>query len=168
MTVALALAGVALLIRPLPISRVPPPQTRDIVLVAELVGLGLSSGMNLQHSLAWASRYCHPALRCSIRGLLRRARLHGLAAAMRAFDGPLTDVFRSLARGVETGAALGSTADSIVDSLTSQARADAAARAQRLPVKLLFPLAFLMLPGLVLVVAGPALIDVFARLSAVP
>jgi len=168
MTMALALAGIVMFVRPSRRSQVAAPKSREVVLVAELVGLGLGAGMNLQHSLAWASHFGHPALRRSIRSLVRRARLSGLAVEMGRNDGPLADLFGLLARAVETGAALGSTVDGFVDQMTSQARAAAAARAQRLPVKLLFPLALLMLPGLMLMVAGPALIDVFSRLSAVP
>ena len=168
MTIALALAGVVLLVRPRRRSQVTPPVSQDVVLVAELVGLGLGAGMNLQHSLVWATRFGHPALQHSIRGVLRRARLNGLAAEMRSSNGPLAELFGLLARAVETGAALGPAVDSYVDQVAAQIRADAAARAQRLPVKLLFPLALLMLPGLMLMVAGPALIDVFSRLSAVP
>jgi tight adherence protein C len=168
MTVALALAGIVLLVpstRPVP-ERVPADQ--DVLLLAELVGLGLGSGMNLLHSLEWASRYSAPALRQQVRGTLRRARLHGLASELRSTDGLPADLFGLLARAVETGAALGPVVDGFIDQLATQIRLDAAARAQRLPVKLLFPLALLMLPGLVLMVAGPALIDVFSRLSAIP
>lgn len=168
MTIALALAGIVLFVRPRRRSQVAAPRSRDVVLLAELVGLGLGAGMNLRHSLAWATHFGHPALQHSIRSLLRCSRLSGLAAEMRRSDGSLAELFGLLARAVETGAALGPIVDAFVDQMTAQARADAAARAQRLPVKLLFPLALLMLPGLMLMVAGPALVDVFSRLSAVP
>ena len=167
MTIALALVGIVLFARPR--RRAPSePSSQDVILVAELIGLGLGSGMNLRHSLSWASGYGHPALQREVRIVLHRARLYGLAEELRRTDGPLGDLFDSLARAAETGAALGPTVDTFVDQLTSQTRADATARAQRLPVKLLFPLALLMLPGLVLMVAGPAVVDVFSRLSSIP
>jgi tight adherence protein C len=168
MTAALILAGLILAFRPARPNRAVPPQHADIVQVAELVGLGLTSGMNVPGALAWAASYGHAELRHEIRHVLRQARLHGLAAEMRRAEGRLGGLLGLLARAFETGAALGPTLDGYIEELTSQARADAAARAQRLPVKLLFPLALLMLPGLVLIVAGPALIDVFTRLSQLP
>jgi len=145
-----------------------PPAAQDRLVLSELLSLGVGAGMNLRHAILWSARYCHPALAGDLHRLLRHGTLDGLAAQLRAADGPLRDLSRNLGRALETGAALGGVLDAYVADSTAAARAAAASRMQRLPVKLLFPLTLLMLPGLVLIVAGPALIDVFSRFAATP
>ena len=68
-----------------------------------------------------------------------------------------------LARPAETGAALGPVLHKLIDDLEAEQLAAIEARLQRLPVKLVIPLALLMLPGLLLMIVAPALLDVLGR-----
>ncbi len=145
--------------------RQPPPSAGDLIVLALLVSLGLDAGMTPGSAIAWARPYLHPALASGVTAVTRRAHLDGLAAGLRSAVGFGSDLFVSLARAVETGAALAPVLDAYQQGLAADVRADAETHLRRLPVKLVFPLALLMLPGLVLMVSGPALIDVFGRLS---
>jgi hypothetical protein len=140
------------------------PGAGDLIVLATLVSLGLDAGMTPGAAMAWARPYLHPALADGVAAVSRRAHLEGLAVGLRSAGGFGSDLFASLARAVETGAALAPVLDNHQAGLAAEARAQAEARVRRLPVKLVFPLALLMLPGLVLMVSGPALIDVFGRL----
>lgn len=141
------------------------PAAGDLIVLATLVSLGLDAGMTPGAAIVWARPYLHPALASGVTAVTRRAHLDGLAVALRASVGFGSDLFSSLARAVETGAALAPVLDAYQEGLAADVRAQAAARLRRLPVKLVFPLALLMLPGLVLMVSGPALIDVLGRLT---
>ena len=141
------------------------PGPGDVVETVMLVALGLEAGLSLRAALDWARPYAAPRLGAEIGALLRRAQLNGLATQMRRWEGALAPALQPLARAVETGAALGPTLDGLIEVMIARHKAEAAARAQTLPVKLLFPLTLLMLPGLVLILAGPALMDVFSRFS---
>ncbi len=141
------------------------PTADDLIVLATLVSLGLDAGMTPGAAIAWTRPYLHPALAGGVTAVTRRAHLDGLAVGLRSAVGVASDLFASLARAVETGAALAPVLDAYQEGLAADARAQAEARLRRLPVKLVFPLALLMLPGLVLMVSGPALIDVFGRLT---
>ena len=130
-----------------------------------LVSLGLDAGMTPAAAIGWARPYTHPALATVVTAVTRRAHLDGLATGLRSAVGPGSGLFGVLARAVETGAALAPVLDAYQERLEADARARSEARLRRLPVKLVFPLALLMLPGLVLMVTGPALIDVFGRFA---
>ncbi len=167
----IAAVGVAALLLTLPSWRRWPRRIRraggdEVLELAMLVALGIDAGLNLSSSLTWVRPHVHPELGAQLGSVLRAARLTGLATQLRAAPGPAAKLLAQVGRAVETGAALGPTLDSFVEQLTAQQRAEAAARMQRLPVKLLFPLALLMLPGLVLMLAGPALIEVLGRFAA--
>lgn len=139
--------------------------TGDLVALVTLLALGLDAGMTPAAAIDWARPYTHPALGTALATVTRRARLDGLATGLRSAVGFGSDLFASLARAVETGAALAPVLDAYQERLHADAHAAAEARLRRLPVKLVFPLALLMLPGLVLMVSGPALIDVFGRFT---
>jgi tight adherence protein C len=162
--------GVALLILATPAPRLwrrprrALPGAGDLIVLATLVSLGLDAGMAPGAAIAWSRPYLHPALAGEVTAVARRARLDGLTVGLRSAVGFGSDLFAALARAVETGAALTPVLDAYREGLAADARAQAEARLRRLPVKLVFPLALLMLPGLVLIVSGPALIDVLGRL----
>ncbi|MCP3973348.1 MAG: type II secretion system F family protein [bacterium] len=166
MIVALAAAVVLLTWRrPALLERRHQPATGDVESVATLIVLGLDAGMNVSTALSWARRYAHPALAAELAAVDRRARLHGLSSGMRSTSGPLEGLLRSIALAVETGASLSPVLEAHRDQLAADSKAVAAARLRRLPIKLVFPLALLMLPGLVLMVAAPALIEALGRFA---
>lgn len=165
MTGALALAALLLLAPAVPPRRRRPPSPDDVAELATLVALGVDAGMTPAVALAWAGPHCHPELAAAAARALRRARREGLAAGLTGDPGPAGDLFREIARAVATGAAAGPVLAGYRERVETAARAEAAAQLQRLPIKLLFPLTLLMLPGLVLMLAGPALIEVLGRFT---
>jgi len=163
---ALALA-IALLVGRAPRLPVRPagPTAEDIGELATLVAMCLDAGMTPAAAIGWTQPFVHSQLAAEAATLARRARLDGLATGLREARGSAAGLFSSLARAVETGAAVRPVLDAFRERLEADSRAEAEARLQRLPIKLVFPLALLMLPGLVLMVSGPALIEVFGRFS---
>ena len=139
------------------------PGVGHLVDQASLLELAVRGGMTLHAALRWCRAQLHPALGDEIEAVLRAATITGLSEALHTASGPSADLFRALARAVETGAALEATIAAVRERLEADAAADLAARMQRLPVKLVVPLALLMLPGLVLMLAVPALIDALSR-----
>jgi tight adherence protein C len=75
-----------------------------------------------------------------------------------------TPNMRSLVRGVTQGESLGVSIGAIMRNLAQEMRVrrrqSAEERAQKAPVKMLFPLVFLILPSLLIVVLAPALMDI--------
>lgn len=165
MMLSLLIAGLIVAWRPLPIGRERRTGARELVDQATLIGLGVASGMNLYAALEWSRRYIHPILAAETQQVLRIARLRGLGDGLRSADGTGATLFRGLARSVDSGAAVGHTIAAHREGLEADHVAEFEARLQRLPIKLLFPLALLMLPGLVVMTAAPALLDVIDRLS---
>jgi hypothetical protein len=143
----------------------PKPAAGDLIVLITLVSLGLDAGMTPAAAIGWARPYVHSELAVGVTAVTRRAHLEGLATGLRSAVGFGSDLFAALARAVETGAALAPVLDGYQERLEADAQATAEARLRRLPVKLVFPLALLMLPGLVLMLSGPALIDVFGRFT---
>ena len=68
-------------------------------------------------------------------------------------------------RSAITGSPLGPGLDGLARAIRRDRAADEAARLARLPVKLVFPLALLVLPGFVLMTVGPAVLGGLARLD---
>lgn len=144
-------------------ARLAPPAVEHLVDQASLLELAVGAGMSLHASLRWSQPHLHPVLGRETGTVLRGAAIGGLADGLRSATGPSAGLFRVLARSVETGAAIESTIVAFREQLEATAAAEAAKRLQRLPVKLVVPLALLMLPGLILMAAVPALIDALSR-----
>lgn len=70
----------------------------------------------------------------------------------------------TLAQSDELGAQVGPTLRAIAEALRAQRRSRAEEAAQRMPVKILFPLALFVLPAMLLLVAGPAAIQALRAL----
>jgi tight adherence protein C len=79
--------------------------------------------------------------------------------------GPATALLALADRALVTGAPLLASIDGYATSLRRDERAAAVEKARRLPVKLLFPLALLILPGFLLLTVGPALLAGLDRLG---
>lgn len=130
-----------------------------------LLGLAVDGGMSLLAAMGWAMDFADPCLRSGLSGVLRNATRVGLAAALRSAEGPAAESLMALARPVETGARIGPVLEGLRDRLAAEHSAAVEERLQQLPVKLLLPLALLMLPGLVLMIVAPALFDALSRLG---
>jgi tight adherence protein C len=74
-----------------------------------------------------------------------------------------TPAMRSFVRAVTQGEALGVSIGDILRSLANEMRkrrrAAAEERAQKAPVKILFPLVFLIFPAMFVILLGPAVFD---------
>ena len=132
------------------------PQQEDDVL-SELTALGLSAGLSFPASLEAAARHASGAGRDQVRRALR-------APGARGDAGPATGLFALADRALLTGAPLLASVDGYAMSLRRDRRAAATERVRRLPVKLLFPLALLILPGFLLLTVGPAFLAGLERL----
>ena len=130
----------------------------DVAVLAEMCALGLASGHDFASSLRLASRSVAHELRATVSGVLRRSRLSGLSSALASELGPSRDLFRLVSRAVDSGAPVRSAVEAFVDDAAADERARNLAAARRLPVKLLFPLALLILPGFMVLTVGPALL----------
>ena len=136
----------------------------DVALLAELVGVALTAGLSLHAALATARPYLGWELTDEIDGVLRRARGSGLGAVLSESEGAGQDLYRMAARAVSTGAPLVAAVDGFVHERLSGERAARLAEARRLPVRLMVPLALLILPGFVLMTLAPALASTLDRL----
>ena len=137
----------------------------DVGLLAELVSLGLTAGLSLHAALATAVPFLGPELQSEVKGLLRTAGRTGLAAALSESVGLGQGLYRMAARAVSTGAPLVAAVDGFVRERLSDTRAQRLAQARRLPVRLMVPLALLILPGFVLMTLAPALSSGLGRLT---
>ncbi len=134
----------------------------DVLLALDLMALAATSGLPFSNAAATAARLVGGPTGESISWACRRldaGLAHGLP------DGLLGAAFDAAHRSAVTGASL---AGSLAD-LAHRAREDEAAvvqeRLEKLPVKLLFPLAFLILPGFVLVAVVPTIVSGLSQLT---
>lgn len=165
MIAALVLAAVLLAgpRAPRPPLSQPSPNAVAVADLSALLGLAVDGGMSLHESLRWSADFADASLRSELRLVLRKASHLGLARALRDAGGPAASLLRSLARPFDTGAAVAPVLVGLRERLEAEHLADVEARLQRLPVKLVLPLALLMLPGLLLMIVAPALIDALGR-----
>lgn len=133
--------------------------------LADFVGLALTAGLNVQGSLVAARPHVAPELAAELDAVVRAARHRGIASALNDGRGPAASLYAALARAV----AGGTSALAVVDAFSVERRAAlhtaSIEQTRRLPVKLLFPLALLVLPGFVLVVVGPVVVTALDRLG---
>jgi tight adherence protein C len=135
---------------------------RDTLVGLDLVSLGTTAGLPFHAAVSLASAELDGALADDLDSAVSRTNA-GLDHALE--DGPFSRAFDTAQRSAQSGARLG---DSLVE-LAREVRADEAAaereKIERLPVKLLFPLAFLILPGFILVAVVPSIVSGISELS---
>lgn len=163
MTVAVIVAIAATSLRGRKAARARPPAPDAIADLAEILAIGAGGGMSLHFALDWALPHMDAALRIEVERILRRASLIGLRAAMAESGGECGDLMRSLARASDSGAAVVPSLEAFRVARVAHDDAVHEERLQRLPVKLTLPLALLMLPGLMLMIVAPALIEAVGR-----
>ncbi len=139
------------------------PAASAVADLCALLELAVDSGMGLHEALRWSAAFADHTLRPGIYLVLRTAPHLGLARALRDARGPAASLLRALARPFDTGAAVGPVLAGLRERLEAEHLAAVETRLQRLPVKLLLPLALLMLPGLLLMIVAPALFDALSR-----
>ena len=88
-----------------------------------------------------------------------------LDAAVRRTEAPgLASLARSLERSHRLGASVRASLKALVTELRAERRSRAEERARRAPVKMLFPLVFLILPAFLLLTVGPVLLSTIRSL----
>lgn len=141
------------------------PSDDPISQLARLTALGVTAGLGLQEALSLAAGQIDRPIRAEIEDVLRSARKTGLMNASAAAVGDTGEMFRLLARSGATGAPVVQSLLAVADDRErSQLQAHRLA-AKRLPLKLMLPLALLILPGFVLLLIGPTLVDAVGRLA---
>ncbi len=137
-------------------------RSADTLLAFDLIALATTAGLGFLSSARSAADAIGGSTGSTIERSSRRVQAgldHGLGEHLlaRAFD--------AAARSAATGSPL---ADGLV-GLAIEVRLDEASREserlERLPVKLLFPLAFLILPGFILVAVVPSILSGLSQLT---
>ncbi len=130
----------------------------DRLLLADLAAIGLSAGLTFSGALTAAAEHVSEETARSVRRGLRSGTGEGAQGAAK-------ELFALADRALVTGAPLLASIDGYAHSLRRDERAAAVERARRLPVKLLFPLALLILPGFLLLTVAPAFLAGIERLG---
>lgn len=157
-----ALAGVLvpLVARRLRARSEPDPPVRLVLL---LLLVELRSGLSVLAALQQVSG--HLPGHSNLALVARVATVSGLTAAIPIAGPEVRPVVAQLARAQRSGAALSTTVRRLIDQDLASERTDRLARARSLPVRLMIPITLLMLPGLVLLLYAPSLLQLFADLA---
>jgi len=125
--------------------------------LADLIGLGLSSGMTFAGAARAAASFIGGATEALIVRVLRDPH--------HSPSGALDRLFATVRASAASGAPVLAAVDGYAASRRSEDRAAALVAVRKLPVKLLFPLALLILPGFVLLTVGPVVAGAVQRLG---
>ena len=140
----------------------------DVALFADLVLLGLGAGLSLRSSVEEASRHVVEDLRVEVSRLIEAMDRHGVGPALGSVGGRLDRFGRVAAAAALSGAPVAMAVGAYAATLRHAEHAAAVERARRLPVRMLLPLALLILPGFVVLAVGPAVLQSLARLGPIP
>jgi tight adherence protein C len=141
------------------------PELIDLLVVTVEAGLSLSAALQL------AGERMKGPLGDELRIVLQEQRM-GLTP-VQALENMVgrcaTPAVESFARAMVQGQALGVSVGQILRSLAvemrKRRRAQAEQQAQKAPIKMLFPLVFMIFPALFVVILGPAMVSVFHALK---
>ena len=141
---------------------------REIPVAVDLLGVAVGAGCTPYLALEVAARWAPPAIAVRLAGVLRACALG------RGFDAALDDAalatpsLRPLADALLASDRLGAPVGPVLARLAAEERTALQRRAEahtrRIPVRLLFPLVFLVLPAFVLLTVVPGLAAGMARL----
>lgn len=142
----------------------PPGIASDMQALAGALVVGAVAGLSLQKSLERARSVLGQEQIRELDSLLRDAQRMGLAAALSRSTGSMSPLFGRLARAHVSGAPLAATVVGFATEERDRLRAERIELARKLPVRLSIPLALLVLPGFILLTAGPAVIGSLQRM----
>lgn len=139
------------------------PELVDLLVVTVEAGLGFGAALKvassrLQGPLGEEMRL---ALQEQNMGLSTKEALKNMLA--RAETRSMRSFVRAIVQGEQLGISIGQILRALADEMRKIRRAAAEERAQKAPIKLLFPLVFLIFPAMFVILLGPA---VFAFLEA--
>jgi tight adherence protein C len=141
------------------------PDLIDMLVVTIEAGLGFGASMQ-----AASTRMKGPLgeeLRLAMReqdmgSTMRDALFH---CAERTKSRSMNSFVRAVTQGEALGVSIGTVMRNIAEEMRVRRRQEAEERAQKAPVKMLFPLIFLMFPALMIVILGPAMTEIFRVLG---
>ena len=134
----------------------------DEILAADLVSSGVEAGVSFDEAVSVAADFVSVSVASELRLMARVAH----SASVNEDDGSIIDeMFRLSRRSAASGAPLAQGLRALSEAERARDAAERLERLERLPVKLLFPLAFLILPGFLLVAVAPALVSGISKLS---
>ena len=140
--------------------------TEADLMCVEITSLGVAAGLTFHEAATTAARTVDTAVGTTVGtrllGALRTSRVEfGARTGLPGVDAMLAEQDRS----ARTGAPLVRSLDVLASSLRSEVTQAARERLAKLPIKLLFPLALLILPGFVLMTVGPAVLGGLSRIA---
>jgi tight adherence protein C len=140
---------------------------RDLPVTVDVISVAVAAGCTPYLAVEAAARWAPPMIAAHLGDALRA---HGLGLA---FSGALEDVATAAPRlrplttallvAERTGAPVAPALERLAAEERSELRRRAEERARQLPVRLLFPLVFLVLPAFGLLTVAPALLAGFGR-----
>lgn len=137
------------------------PELIDLLVVTVEAGLGLSAAFQL------ASERLKGPLGDELRIVLQEQRmglplLQALENLLNRCDTPAMRSFvRAMVQGERLGVSVGQILRSLALEMRKRRRAKAEEQAQKAPLKILFPLVFLIFPAMFVVILGPAVLSIF-------
>ncbi|MGH2554389.1 MAG: type II secretion system F family protein [Actinomycetota bacterium] len=138
--------------------------SRQVPELAELLlattGAGLNPSLALRRSAGILDRPLGEEVRAAVRRLDLGAPWHVTLQdlAERTADPSIHQLVRAMGRSQRLGTPLASALHHVAEELRNERQAGAEERARRAPVKMLFPLVFLILPAFLLLTVGPVLL----------
>lgn len=145
--------------------RVRAQQMDAVAELCDLTALGLAGGLGFTAALALAAQQVGGDLESEVARVLRMVRIDGIAPALAKADGLAGSLYQIAGRAAASGAAMQEPIRQLADQRFADQHTARLERARRLPVLMLFPLTLLILPGFVLLVIAPAVVDAFGRLQ---
>lgn len=139
------------------------PELIDLLVVAVEAGLGFSAAIKS------ASERLQGPLGAEMRLMLQEQKMglsviEALKNVLARVETPsLRSFVRSIVQGEQLGISIGQVLRSVADEMRKRRKAAAEERAQKAPIKMLFPLIFLIFPAMFIILLGPA---IFAFLDA--
>jgi tight adherence protein C len=136
---------------------------RELPDLIDLLVVTIEAGAGLAASLQLATQKMHGPLASELRLTLQEQRMgRSLAEALQGMlgraDTPgMRSFVRSVTQGESLGVSIGRIMRNLADEMRKRRRTSAEEQAQKAPVKMLFPLVFLILPCLGIVILGPAI-----------
>lgn len=144
------------------------PGADAVALTADLVAMGVAAGLTPFLALDLATRFGPPAVAERLAAVLSaagdgRCRLADAVEAEAARTPALAALLALVAASERSGAPVGAALVQLAGSIRAQARRAAMARARTVPVRLLFPLVFLVLPAFLLLTVAPVVLAGLSR-----
>lgn len=139
--------------------------------LVDLLVVTIEAGVSFAGSLQIAADHMRGPLRDELRLTLNEQQM-GLSTTeslrnlqLRCKTASMSSFVRALAQGETLGVSIGKIMRDLAIEMRSRQRASAEERAQKAPVKLLFPLVFMIFPAMLAILLGPAVLDMLTTFS---